>query len=84
MSVEAQTIESMLAHCSDGARPDPVPPRVVAAICFIGLCNQHMGLTAFPGLETEIKEVDLHPKQEAVFNLACQFLGDYFAHRVAN
>lgn len=65
-------------------QPPLVPTRVAVALNFIRHCNDHMGLRAFTvasrgRVNTEIKEQDLHFKQDAAFQQACILVGNYFA-----
>jgi hypothetical protein len=58
--------------------------KVQLAIRFISDCNQSMGYRAWAGADsTEVKEQELHYKQEAAFSKACEFVGDFFTLRRA-
>ncbi len=62
--------------------PSGVPVRVAVAIDFIRQCNEHMGLQAmgWSGEQdaTDVRSLELHAKQEAAFDRACNCLGKYF------
>lgn len=53
------------------------PANVLAALKFVELCNRVMGPMAFEG-ESEVREVELYPKQQAALDMALLFLGSYF------
>jgi hypothetical protein len=53
--------------------------RISTAFQFVKQCNDHMGLRGFPdAYGVEIKELDLHPAQEAAMRRACALLGQFF------
>lgn len=76
----------------DAVSPDEeqyeyLPVRVQVALRFIDRCNEHMGLRGFPGNsiageETVVQEQELHPKQEAVFAIACNVVGQFLAEEL--
>lgn len=61
-----------------------VPPAVAVALGFVQMANDHMGPRCFirhrpfEGETHEVVNVDLHPKQEAAFDRACNLIGTYF------
>lgn len=66
--------------------PDGTPPiAVVLALNFIRASNDSMGVRILDRsnritgeIHEVMKEIELHPKQEAAFNQACNLLGVYF------
>jgi hypothetical protein len=66
--------------------PDGAPPiAVVLALNFIRASNESMGARILDRsnritgeVREVIREVDMHPKQEAAFKQACNLLGVYF------
>lgn len=62
-----------------------IPSSVMCAFSFIGLCNQSMNLVVINSVDATgyaVIQRELHQKQEAVFNLACDHIGTYFAQQI--
>lgn len=59
-----------------------VPQSVEVAFAFIRHCNENMGYRCWhSAYNFEERQLDLHPRQEGAFSLACMLLGTYFAEQ---
>lgn len=75
------------AQPAPSQQPEPVervPPAVAVAMGFVQMANDYMGPRCFvhhrpyEGESHNVVEVELHPKQNAAFECACNLLGVYF------
>lgn len=57
------------------------PANILAALKFVEMCNKASEPMAVGTSEqTEVREVELYPKQQAALDLALLLLGSYFKH----
>lgn len=75
------------AQSAPSQQPEPVdrvPPAVAVAMGFVDMANGYMGPRCFVqhhpfnGESHVVENVELHPKQEAAFERACNLIGVYF------
>jgi hypothetical protein len=83
MSIDYYTLSR--ERTRTGSTQEPIPASVAVAMDFIAMCNDSMGPASYrngSGLggepTAEIRDRELHPKQEAAFACACNRLGRYF------